>query len=137
MAVCKWAKKEPGGEQFFPEWHAKTPTGLCTIQGAGKKKYEWFCTGKNGQTTREFDYSTVQKAKSDACAWLNDPEATKSREQIKQEYAAEMKKFMASSPASSSVKKGRSFPKPSMNLVWPLAVIAAGAAGFGICRMTK
>jgi hypothetical protein len=103
----------------------------------GSQQYEWSCSGKNGQATSEYDYAELPKAKSRACAWLNDPEATKSREQIKQEYAEEMKKFMASSPASSSVKKGRSLPKPSMNLVWPLAVIAAGAAGFGICRMIK
>lgn len=136
MTVCKWAKNESKGREF-PEWKTRTATGSCKIEKMGSQQYEWSCSGKNGQATSEYDYAELPKAKSRACAWLNDPEATKSREQIKQEYAEEMKKFMASSPASSSVKKGRSFPKPSMNLIWPLAVIAAGAAGFGICRMTK
>jgi hypothetical protein len=135
MAVCKWASEPKGNE--FPQWKTRTSAGSCKVEKEGIKNYAWSCKGKNGQTTHEYGYKDLQKSKSGACAWLNDPEGSKSHEELRQEYEADMKKFMASSPASSSVKKGRSFPKPSMNLVWPLAVIAAGAAGFGICRMTK
>lgn len=91
ISGCSWDVR-PGSGNAEAKWVTSTSTGTCSVVKDKNGEVFYKCSGKNGQSDTQ-EYPSAVKAKSEACAWLNHPEAFKSREALKSEAAKWRKDF--------------------------------------------